>query len=87
MLGLHAFVGDSETYMKRVFGNDCLLQLHKRVFSEFILQSFLTGVYLTRCVAPCAAKTCAVRPVFGRVIGKLGAADPKICSKGHESKC
>ena len=29
-----------------------------------------------RCVTPCAAKTCAVRPVFGRVAGKLGAPDP-----------
>ena len=39
------------------------------------------------CVTPCAAKTCAVRPVFRRVVGKLGAADPGICSKGRESKC
>ena len=40
-----------------------------------------------RCVTPYAAKTCAVRPVFGRVVAKLGAADPRICPKGHKSKC
>ena len=39
------------------------------------------------CVTPCAAETCAVRPVFGRVVGKLGAADPRIYPKGRESKC
>ena len=26
--------------------------------------------------APCVAKTCALRPLFGRVVGKLGAAEP-----------
>ena len=40
-----------------------------------------------RCVPPRATKTCAVCPVFARVVGKLGAADPRICSKGHESQC
>ena len=25
---------------------------------------------LSRCVPPCAAETCAVRPVFARVVGK-----------------
>ena len=29
-----------------------------------------------RRVPPCAVKTCAVRPVFARVVGKLRAADP-----------
>ena len=29
-----------------------------------------------RRVPPCAAKTCAVRPVFARVVGELRAADP-----------
>ena len=29
-----------------------------------------------RRVPPCAVKTCAVRPVFARVVGELGAADP-----------
>ena len=36
--------------------------------------------YLTwtcyRRVPPCAVKTCAVRPVFARVVGELRAADP-----------
>ena len=27
-------------------------------------------------------KTCAVRPVFARVAGELGVADPRLCSKG-----
>ena len=27
-------------------------------------------------MAPCAVKTCAVRPVFARVVGELRAADP-----------
>ena len=30
---------------------------------------------------PLCSKTCAVRPVFGRVVGKLGAADPRICRR------
>ena len=30
----------------------------------------------TRRVPPCAVKTCAVRPVFARVVGELRAADP-----------
>ena len=29
-----------------------------------------------RKVAPCAVKTCAVRPVFARVVGELRAVDP-----------
>ena len=29
-----------------------------------------------RRVTPCAVKTCAVRPVFARVVGELRAADP-----------
>ena len=31
-----------------------------------------------RCVPPCAAKACAVRPACARVVGKLGAADPNL---------
>ena len=35
---------------------------------------------------PMCCKTCAVCPVFERVVGKPGAAIPRICLKGHESK-
>ena len=38
---------------------------------------------LNRYVPPCAAKPCAVRPVFCMGGRELGAADPRICSKGH----
>ena len=31
---------------------------------------------LSQLVPPCAVKTCAVRPVFARVVGELRAADP-----------
>ena len=31
---------------------------------------------LNRRVPPCAVKTCAVRPVFARVVGELRAVDP-----------
>ena len=31
---------------------------------------------LLRRVRPCAVKTCAVRPVFARVVGELRATDP-----------
>ena len=42
---------------------------------------------LVRCVPHCATKPCAVHPVFARVVGKPGAADPRICSKHYDSKC
>ena len=32
-------------------------------------------------------KTCAACPVFSRVAGELGAADPRICSKGPWKTC
>ena len=35
------------------------------------------------CVPPCVAKTCVVRPVFARVAGELGAADPRMSWKGR----
>ena len=35
---------------------------------------------------PCAVKTCAVRPVFARVVGELRAAAPLQMSKGPLSK-
>ena len=38
--------------------------------------------YDSRCVTPCAAKTCAVRPVFGRVVGKLGGSRSKNLPEG-----
>ena len=34
----------------------------------------VSGIY--QRVPPCAVKTCAVRPVFARVVGELRAADP-----------
>ena len=40
-----------------------------------------------RCVPPCVAKTCAMRPVFAQVVRDLGAADPRIYSKGPWRKC
>ena len=36
----------------------------------------------SRCVPACVAKGRAVRPVLALVAAELGAADPKICSKG-----
>ena len=36
---------------------------------------------------PCTVKTCAVRPVFARVVGELQAADPSKCPRAHEAKC
>ena len=38
----------------------------------------------SRCVPYCVEKTCAVRPVFARAAGQLGAADARTCSKGNE---
>ena len=32
----------------------------------------------------CAAKTCAVHPVFALVAGELSAADPSKSQMGHE---
>ena len=57
------------------------------VLTVLAVSAVMAASVMTRCVTPCAAKTCAVRPVFGRVVGKLGAADPRICPKGRESKC
>ena len=41
----------------------------------------------TRRMPPCAVKTCAVRPVFARVVGELRAADPKQCPRARKAKC
>ena len=38
--------------------------------------AFLNAVRGKRFRNPCAVKTCAVRPVFARVVGELRAADP-----------
>ena len=38
--------------------------------------SNLGGGIFSRRVPPCVVKTCAVRPVFARVVGELRAADP-----------
>ena len=35
---------------------------------------------------PCAAKTCAVRPVFAPVVGELRAPHPSKCRRAHEAK-
>ena len=39
------------------------------------------GVPISAC-CPLCCKICAVCPVLMRVAGELGAADPRICSKG-----
>ena len=36
---------------------------------------------------PCAAKTCAVHPIFVPVVGELRAANPSKCPRAHEAKC
>ena len=36
----------------------------------------MIAISKNRRVPPCAVKTCAVRPVFARVVGELRAADP-----------
>ena len=43
-------------------------------------------MFKNRRVTPCAVKTCAVRPVFARVVGKLRAADPSKCPRAHQAK-
>ena len=53
--------------------------LYRNTFVK-ILVVVVTGMFpkecpKIQCVTPCVAKACAVRPVFGRVVGKLGAAD------------
>ena len=50
--------------------NPWLRKSHLRNFSR--IQAPLNH----RRVPPCAVKTCAVRPVFARVVGELRAADP-----------
>ena len=40
-----------------------------------------------RCVPPCAAKTCAVHPVFVPVARELRAANPSKYPRAHEAKC
>ena len=46
----------------------------KNLLRQF-LRNCLTR-HQNRRVPPCAVKTCAVRPVFARVVGELRAADP-----------
>ena len=41
----------------------------------FLLFSSSIIIFFYRRVPPCAVKTCAVRPVFARVLGELRAAD------------
>ena len=57
----------------RVSRNLTFAQNKKWALSGWFLLVFLC---LTRRVPPCAVKTCAVRPVFARVVGELRAADP-----------
>ena len=40
-----------------------------------------------RRVPPCAAKTCALRPVFARVVGELRAADESNFQGPIKQKC
>ena len=47
----------------------------------------LTWFANPRPVPPSAVKTCAVRPVFVRVVGELQAANPSKCPSAHEAKC
>ena len=35
-----------------------------------------------RCVPPSVAKSCSVHPIFKKMAGELGTADPRICSDG-----
>ena len=54
---------------------------HHRQHNRYSPQNTLGQVsvdhsYSFRRVPPCAVKTCAVRPVFARVVGELQAADP-----------
>ena len=37
---------------------------------------YMPNMFIARRVPPCAVKTCAVRPVFARVVGELRAAHP-----------
>ena len=51
--------------------------------SDFFPDIFPDFWEFGRCnVLPCVAKICAEPPVFARVVGELGAADPRIYSKG-----
>ena len=40
---------------------------------------------LFRRVPPCVAETCALRPVFARVVGELRAADASKCLRGYDA--
>ena len=59
------------------------------VAADHLLRLFILLLSLSldawiRCVCVCPPvlqKACAVRPVLARVVGKLGGADPGICSK------
>ena len=61
---------------------------HKRSSSKAttaISGNYVSGIdchkILCVCVPPCAAKTCAVRPVFAWVAGELWAACPSNCPR------
>ena len=41
----------------------------------------------SRRVPPCAVKTCALRPVFARVVGELWAAHPSNLQRPVKAKC
>ena len=59
-------------------------------FCLFFLFVFVLSVALSltfRRVPPCAAKTCAVRPVFARVVGELRAADESNFQGPIQQKC
>ena len=57
------------------------VNLHKTFLENQFPENDITRIHLrfNRCVPPLCCKTCAVRPVFARVVGKLGTADSRIC--------
>ena len=59
---------------KKIWGNWFAFSLRKRMRKQIPRFSFV--IIFVRRVPPCAVKTCAVRPVFARVVGELRAADP-----------
>ena len=57
-----------------------------RAFRELADPQNLKDIILSACAPPGAAKTCAVRPGFARVVGELRAADPSNVQGPVEQK-
>ena len=53
----------------------------------YTLPTIYRGFTKDRGVPPCAVRTCAVRPVFARVVGELRAANPSKRPRAREAKC